>query len=232
MDPLTVSVVTIISKYAIDAGLTLAKEVGPPAKDTAEKLCTLVLQHLRHKLEGKAIADGFENNPDGYRAPVQDLVESAIQADALFKEQLNRLVNQFEAEKHNISANIQINIGDGGAVATGDKATTMGQGGVIVEGDVQGPIYTGSRNVFEKGSTETESISLAPELAVLYRKITSHFNKNELKELSFGLGIAYDDLKSETRSELALALITYCDRRDRLSDLRDQCKAARPRVDW
>ena len=74
MDPLTVSVVTIISKYAIDAGKTLVQEAGPLARDTAEKLCALVLQHLRRKLEGRAIADGFEKNPDGYRAPVQDSV--------------------------------------------------------------------------------------------------------------------------------------------------------------
>ena len=230
MDLLTDSIVTIISKSTQDA--LLAKEVGPDARDTATKLYEKILHYLRNKPESKVIADGFEKNPDGYKVPLQDQVDSAIRADEIFKQELTQLFVQFETQKRAFSANIQINVDDGGAVAVGDSSTALGQGSVIVDGNVDGPIFGGSSNVIQFGSSRTESVRLPPELALLHEKVIHHFNKDELKVLSFRLGIVDDDLRGETRSQLAQALIANCYRRDRLSDLLNQCKATRPHVDW
>lgn len=63
MDSMSATTITILGKYALDAGVTLAKEAGLAARETAEKLFTKVLHHLRQKPESKAIADGYQRNP-------------------------------------------------------------------------------------------------------------------------------------------------------------------------
>ena len=66
MDPLTAGVVTILGKYAIDAGATLVKEVGPAAKDAAAELFSKVMAKLRKDQRGEFVADGYEKDPKGY----------------------------------------------------------------------------------------------------------------------------------------------------------------------
>jgi hypothetical protein len=51
MDSLSATTITILGNYVLDAGVTLAREVGPAARETAEKLFTTILQHLRQRPE-------------------------------------------------------------------------------------------------------------------------------------------------------------------------------------
>jgi hypothetical protein len=231
MDPLTVTVITIISKYVVDAGVTLAREGGPAAKKTAEKLFSKVLQYLSQKPAAKAIADGYEKNPVGYKAPLQDQVESAVQADDTFKQAVTELVTQFEVQQQAFRDTVQVKVVGGGAAAVGERATAIGERGVQA-GNVGGSIITGSGNVIHTGRSPASSVSLPPSLAVLRDKLTSYFNKSELKALCFDLGVAHDDLPGETRTELAQALVEHCHERGRLPELIGRCQTERPRVDW
>jgi hypothetical protein len=146
MDPVTAAIVTILGKYAIDAGATLAKEAGPAAKEIAARLGGKVLGYLRRKPEGKAIADGYDKNPQGYEAPLGDQVEAAIQADAALKAELEQLIEQYKTEEQAFQATIQVKVGKGGAAAVGDKAVAVAERGVYVKGDVQGGITTGDQS--------------------------------------------------------------------------------------
>lgn len=123
-------------------------------------------------------------------------------------------------------------VGGGGAIAQGPGSTAVGERGVNIGGNVGGPIITGSGNVIHTGRAAGSAASLPPELAELRNKLTRYFNKSELKGLCFDLGVAHDDLPSETRTELAQALVAYCYARDRLPELRQRCRAERPRVAW
>jgi hypothetical protein len=231
MDAVTAAVMTILGKCAIDAGAALAREVGPAARETAEKLYGKVLHYLRQKPASQAIADGYEKNPTGYKVPLQDQVETAVQADDSFKQAVAELVSQFEAQRRAFQATIRVNVEGGGAAAVGEGATSLGERAVQA-GDVGGSIITGSGNIIHTGRSPGSSVSLPPTLALLRNKLVRYFNRSELEALCFDLGVAHDDLPAETRTELAQALVEHCHERGRLAELIGRCQAERPHVVW
>jgi hypothetical protein len=121
---------------------------------------------------------------------------------------------------------------DGGAVAQGTGAKAVGQGGVLVEGNVAGPIITGTGNTIITGLPAHLVTILPPHLAPLRDQMTQAFNKGELQNLCFDLGIAYDDLPGDTHTGLAQALISYCHERGRMFDLLNRCQKLRPHLVW
>jgi len=123
-------------------------------------------------------------------------------------------------------------VSGGGAIAQGAGAKAVGQGGVLVEGNVAGPIITGTGNTIITGSLAHLVTTLPPNLAPLRDQMTQTFNKSELQNLCFDLGIAYDDLPSDTRTGLAQALISYCHERGRMFDLLNRCQKLRPHLVW
>lgn len=67
----------------------------------------------------------------------------------------------------------------------------------------------------------------------LLEQINRYFNSTELHSLCFSLGLDYDDeLPGTTRSEKIIALITWCERQDRLLDLVGLCREQRPTINW
>lgn len=122
-------------------------------------------------------------------------------------------------------------VGDG-AIAQGENATAVGAGGVLVKGDVSGNIITGNNNrIIQNG--EPRDVSVLPaELVGLVDKLTQHFNLTELQALCFRLRISHDQLRGETRSQLAQSLLAYCHRHGRVPELVEVVKALRPLVSW
>ena len=62
--------------------------------------------------------------------------------------------------------------------------------------------------------------------------LAQHFNKNELRQLCFDLVIEYENLPGDIRPAKAQALVEYCLRHNRLSDLVVRCRQLRPTVSW
>ena len=124
-----------------------------------------------------------------------------------------------------------VNAVGSGAIAQGDGARAVGERGVLVDGDVAGPIITGSGNTIYTGSA-SEPVALPPHLARIRDQMIQVFDKSELKTLCFDLGIAADDLSSETRTALAQSLVAYCYQRQRLPELLRLCRTQRPHVTW
>ncbi len=64
-------------------------------------------------------------------------------------------------------------------------------------------------------------------------KMDQKFDKEDLKEICFNLGIDVENtLVSMKKLNKIIDLIQYCERHDRLSDLITQCQRLRPKVDW
>lgn len=59
-----------------------------------------------------------------------------------------------------------------------------------------------------------------------------YFNKEELEDLCFDLGIDKDDLPNATKPELAKEIILYCERHGMLERLLDICRRQRPHAEW
>lgn len=62
--------------------------------------------------------------------------------------------------------------------------------------------------------------------------LNSYFNDDELRDLCFTLGIDYENLGGDTKSEKVLELIQYCERHGRSDDLINTIQRYRPNVDW
>src|SRR5512139_423892 len=95
MDPLTQQIVDVLTRYAIDKGVTLAKEAGQAAVDAAARLFRKVLDRLKQDPAEAKNAQRFENNPAGYAAPIADAVDEALQADPDFAAELEALLSEY-----------------------------------------------------------------------------------------------------------------------------------------
>ncbi len=62
--------------------------------------------------------------------------------------------------------------------------------------------------------------------------IVRYFNREELEDLCFRLGIDKDDLPSATKPELAKEVILYCERHGMLERLLELCREQRPHAEW
>ena len=66
----------------------------------------------------------------------------------------------------------------------------------------------------------------------LRRTLIRCFDENELRDLSFDLGVDYESLPGEGKGAKARELIAYLARRGRLADLVEIAQELRPNVDW
>lgn len=70
-------------------------------------------------------------------------------------------------------------------------------------------------------------------LPALRDLLNQHFNDAELRQLTFDLGIEYENLPGEkTRIGKARSLVEHCLRHGRLPDLTTHCQQRRPKVTW
>jgi len=60
--------------------------------------------------------------------------------------------------------------------------------------------------------------------------LKTKFSSEDLSSLAFMLDIEYEDLAGDTKTAKAISLIGYCQRHDKLDQLRDAVRRARPNV--
>ena len=147
MDPITTSIVIILGKYALDKGVELGKEVGPTALEKAKEMFGMVLEHV--KGVAPRTAQKFPENPEGYKAPLTDILDEAVQADGDLAAKLKALLEEYEAAAKEHAAatrtRYQAELHGSGAIAQGPGAVAAGAGGVAVGGDVQGGVHISGR---------------------------------------------------------------------------------------
>jgi hypothetical protein len=66
----------------------------------------------------------------------------------------------------------------------------------------------------------------------LRRLLVEGFNERELRQLCDDIGLDAEDLRDDTRPELARELVAWCERRGRLAELLVRCRAQRPHLPW
>lgn len=79
---------------------------------------------------------------------------------------------------------------------------------------------------------EADVSELAKQRLRLRTLIYNSFNLSELKQLTFALGIDYEELGEGNKTEKIQELILYCDRHRLLPQLLAALRAERPRADW
>ena len=66
----------------------------------------------------------------------------------------------------------------------------------------------------------------------LRQNLVASFNDSELRDLCFDMGVDYESLKGEGKSDKVRELVAYCERRQIVPDLVAKCKELRPKVSW
>ena len=141
MELVVAEVVAILGKYVIDKGEGLLKEAGQAAAEAARNLYETVIARLKDDPATTVIAEGFETKPDGYRQPVQDALQSKVNADPALGAQLQELLESMR--RATPAATWSILVSGSGAVAV-DHSNAVGEGGnLAVGGSV---IVTGGTN--------------------------------------------------------------------------------------
>jgi hypothetical protein len=69
-------------------------------------------------------------------------------------------------------------------------------------------------------------------VAALRQLLTEHFDKSELRNLCFDLGIDYEGLPAQEKAGKVRELVAYARRHQRTDDLLAQVRRLRPEVDW
>ena len=70
------------------------------------------------------------------------------------------------------------------------------------------------------------------DLLQIFRKMEPLFNLSELQNLSFELGINFEDINGQNRIDKLRELLTFIERRNRLDELIKKCAEKRPHIDW
>lgn len=70
------------------------------------------------------------------------------------------------------------------------------------------------------------------QLVQLRQLLADRFDEGELRTLCFDLGVDYEDLPAEGRSNKARELAAYLDRHDRIPDLLEVGQRLRPEINW
>lgn len=92
---LTMMVVNVLGKYAVDKGATLLKESGWAAVQAASRLCEFVLTQLKDDPADARNVERFEKNPQGYRVPITDAITDKAKSDPNFAAQLSSLLEEY-----------------------------------------------------------------------------------------------------------------------------------------
>ncbi len=69
-------------------------------------------------------------------------------------------------------------------------------------------------------------------LVAIHELLVQHFNEAELKGICFKLGFSYEDMGGSGRSDKAREMVTFLDRRGRLSELKRVVQRERPSAGW
>ncbi|MCP4543649.1 MAG: hypothetical protein GY832_41580 [Chloroflexi bacterium] len=145
MDPFITTIIVILGKYALDKGVELGTKVGPKALDTAKEMFQIVMERV--KGVDPRTAEKYPENPQGYQAPVKDILADIVQANAEFAAQLKTLLAQYDKEAQanavETGTTYEALLDGSGAIAQGKGAVAAGEGGIAIGGNVGGDVIAG-----------------------------------------------------------------------------------------
>jgi formylglycine-generating enzyme required for sulfatase activity len=100
--------------------------------------------------------------------------------------------------------------------------------------DVKRP-YLGFRIVLETVASASEPIRQSIKMvdtATARRILVEKMGEEELRDLCVDLKIDYETLQHDTKLALARELVLYCERRDRMEELKTRIQHIRPDISW
>jgi hypothetical protein len=124
MDPISMTVASIITGFLVRAAGTVTETVGAAVTDAARSISETVLDKLKADPHGEQTVEKYESAPEQLEPAIAVAIDNLIAADEAFRSQLDELVKGYQAAKE----------GAGGV-------------GIEVRGNVAGSIQSGDNNV-------------------------------------------------------------------------------------
>jgi hypothetical protein len=122
------------------------------------------------------------------------------------------------------------------ASVTQSGGVNFGTGNTI---NIGGDIFGGDKGLGQPEATAATrspmpDLSNPPNtyLVMLRENMTSVFSENDLQQIFFDLGDAWEDLPGQGRSAKVREMIAYYLRRGRLGELATMCESLRPKMNW
>jgi hypothetical protein len=124
MDPISMTVASIITGFLVRAAGTVSETVGAAVTDAAKTITQTVLDKLGADPNGERTVETYKGAPEQLQPAIAVAIDNLIATDEAFRTQLAELLKGYEAAKE----------GNGGV-------------GVEVHGNVEGSIQSGDHNV-------------------------------------------------------------------------------------
>jgi len=124
MDPISMTVASIITGFLVRAAGTVSETVGAAVTDAAKSISQTVLDKLKAAPDGERTVEKYQGDPARLEPAIAVAIDNLVAADAAFRTQLDELVQGYQAAKE----------GAGGV-------------GVEIHGIVEGSVQSGDHNV-------------------------------------------------------------------------------------
>jgi len=139
MDPLTVGLIAILGKYALDKAAEIIPVVGAEASRMITLIYNLAIGEVSSEGDKeKMVAENFAADPETYEKPFAKLLDDAINSNPVFANHLRELVNNYNnlIDSQNKDHRYKIGV-KGDFWVTG---SVFGSGTVSAGGDIIGGI--------------------------------------------------------------------------------------------
>ena len=202
---------------------TLNKTNHPIGGTVAQQIRDAVLAEMRKNFDQRVIAERYEQYPTEtaalFKLELAKLLADKPELAALLQE----LVVKYETAVSTPSST-QATVSGSGTVVQGDNNVVIGAGATYIENS--------NVNLSPDDVDLETSINAAPELAQLRKQMIEYFNLDDLQNLCWDLGIAYEEFGGGGMSAKVRELLGYCVRNGRIPDLLDYCRRERGHIDW
>lgn len=146
MDP--VSLTPIAFSLVLPYLQKIAEKAVEALPDAVGKVWDVVKEKMTAKPETASLPADLEKTPDStvVQGAFQYQLEKLLANDDAFAKQLAELV-EVAKNQQGVSTSYSANVNGGGAIAQGDGAKAVGQGGIMIGGSVSGStVFTGDNN--------------------------------------------------------------------------------------
>jgi Effector-associated domain 7 len=258
MDPLSMIVTALVA----GASAALKDTAVQAIKDAYSGLKGLISRKFASEVFLGAALTLAEKKPDdkSRQELLQDELKSAkADEDSEVLKQAQALLELIKQNEPALAAQYTATLTGSGAIAQGPNTRAVGAGGVMVEGDVQGTINTGTQSTVNTGGgayiggsvhtpgtfvgrdqtvnnyytppvTAAAGLAATPEGRKLGGLLDSYFSLGDIEGLCFEMGIDDENLRGQTKIERARALILFCEKNNRLDELKKLMRVQRPNL--
>ena len=196
----------------------------PIGGDIAQQIRDAILNEMRQNLDQRVIAERFEHYPTETAALFKLELAKLLANKPDFAAMLQKMVVRFETAVSTSPSSTQAAVSGSGTVVQGDNNVVIGAGATYIEN---------SNINLSPDDVELEaSINAFPEMAQLRKLMIEYFNLDDMQNLCWDLGIAYEEFGDGGISAKVRELLGHCIRNGRIPDLLDYCRKERGHVEW